>query len=227
MHLSAAWAFSVNKTIDWWSDSLVGDLRRRGVILTILMSPVWVFPFSSSEIIVAWSWVRSISVLDTPCMTMPYFGLWTLMPSNALFQSTSRSCLTSSSLWHCSLMLPLVSLLIPLIYGLLVRLDSLIALRHRSVMSLACMVLVCCWILGLAVSVVRVSSYLALSCRNISRFWCFRLHVSCFVWVFIDGDAVLATSIQDLTDWIAALISLRSFPRLFGCWVEGNFSILP
>src|SRR5277367_2060003 len=117
MHLSASYGSSVRTTMDWCGGGILfaRGLRRRGLTVPSLM------PFSSSHSFNVAAFVSpfaSASILstDTPCTTIPYFCLWILSPSNALFQFNIRTVLASSGDLHCN-RIPLVILLIPLSFG--------------------------------------------------------------------------------------------------------------
>ena len=163
---------------------------------------------------------KSMSEMGTRCITMPYFGLWTVMPSNALFQLMVFNCFASSSLLQCiRTPLPFVSLLTPCGLGFVSSVDPVIACWHRSVISFSCIdaiwlriSLVARVVVKAMVSLAWVFIWLGFSCSR--RFWAFVL-ASCRTCACSDGGRALIVSAPDLTGLIAVLISLRSFPSVF------------
>ena len=110
----------------------------------------------------------AISSIDTPWITIPYFGLRTVRPGYAAVQSIWRRRWASSCVSHLnrmSLLSP--SVCTPRIMGVGPSVIAFwIASWHLSVISLCVSVAIVVWVALGALSVVRVTSYLILSSRR-------------------------------------------------------------
>jgi hypothetical protein len=118
----------------------------------------------------------AISSVDTPWITIPYFGFLAVRPGYATVQSISRRRWASSCVSHVNRMSLLsASLCTPRIIGVGVSVIAfLIASWHLSVISLCVSLAMVVWVVLGAPAVLRVIWYLALS----SRRWV------CSCWIF-------------------------------------------
>ena len=208
MHLLATCWLFIYTTIEWCNFTLSLSwffLRRRGVIFVIV--PAFMLFSASRCLMMLVSIMFSVlrSAIDTPWMTIPYIGSWTLRPWNAAFQISSlvmlrpRPIFASSSVSNWRRML-FASLLTPMIWGLsLLKYTRFIACWQRSAMFLADMELSDRCASVFISFIVKVTPYFARSWRKVSR--CLRRWVRCSILVSKFINARVFRKKKSMRNW--------------------------